>query len=209
MNGIRELKYGNTNCYVICGSRGSVLFDTDWAGTYFKFRRALKGAGVPLRSLSYLLISHYHPDHMGIAQEISSAGVPLLVMDVQKAYLHAADPVFAKEQSVRFCPIMDSEVIMISCGQSRDLLAAVGIDGEVMHTPGHSDDSVSLVLDEGAAFVGDLCPLFTVPAYGDRTLENSWNQLLRRGTDRIFYGHVNPQRISGIRSVGDIPAEYV
>lgn len=209
MNGIRELKYGNTNCYVICGSRGSVLFDTDWAGTYFKFRRALKGAGVPLRSLSYLLISHYHPDHMGIAQEISSAGVPLLVMDVQKAYLHAADPVFAKEQSVRFCPIMDSEVIMISCGQSRDLLAAVGIDGEVMYTPGHSDDSVSLVLDEGAAFVGDLCPLFTVPAYGDRTLENSWNQLLRRGTDRIFYGHVNPQRISGIRSVGDIPAEYV
>ena len=131
MNGIRELKYGNTNCYVICGSRGSVLFDTDWAGTYFKFRRALKGAGVPLRSLSYLLISHYHPDHMGIAQEISSAGVPLLVMDVQKAYLHAADPVFAKEQPVRFCPILDSEVITISCGQSRDLLAAVGIDGEV------------------------------------------------------------------------------
>lgn len=209
MNGIRELKYGNTNCYVICGSRGSVLFDTDWAGTYFKFRRALKGAGVPLRSLSYLLISHYHPDHMGIAQEISSAGVPLLVMDVQKAYLHAADPVFAKEQPVRFCPILDSEVITISCGQSRDLLAAVGIDGEVMYTPGHSDDSVSLVLDDGAAFVGDLCPLFTVPAYGDRTLENSWNQLLRRGTDRIFYGHANPQRISGIRSVGDIPAEYV
>jgi len=209
MSEIKELKYGNTNCYLICGSRGSLLFDTDWAGTYYKFCRALKDAGAALESISYLLISHYHPDHMGIAQEISSGGVRLLVMDVQKDYLHASDPVFAKNRSVPFRPVVDSETLTIPCGQSRSLLAAVGIDGEVIHTPGHSADSVSLVLDDGTAFVGDLCPLFTVPAYRDGTLENSWNEILSRGTDRIFYGHSNPQRISGIHSVGDIPAEYL
>lgn len=209
MSEIKELKYGNTNCYLICGSRGSLLFDTDWTGTYYKFCRALKDAGAALESISYLLISHYHPDHMGIAQEISSGGVRLLVMDVQKDYLHASDPVFAKNRSVPFRPVVDSEALTIPCGQSRSLLAAVGIDGEVIHTPGHSADSVSLVLDDGTAFVGDLCPLFTVPAYRDGTLENSWNEILSRGTDRIFYGHSNPQRISGIHSVGDIPAEYL
>lgn len=208
MSEVREIKYGRTNCYVICGSRGSLLFDTDWAGTYFSFCRALKDAGVALSSISYLLISHYHPDHMGIAQEIAAAGVPLLVMDVQKAYLHAADPVFAREKAVRFYPIADSAALTVPCGQSRRLLSGIGIDGEVIHTPGHSDDSVSLVLDDGAAFVGDLCPLFTVSAYRDRTLENSWNELLRHNITRIFYGHANPQRISGIRSTGDLPAEY-
>jgi ribonuclease/clavin/mitogillin len=209
MSEIKELKYGNTNCYLICGSRGSVLFDTDWAGTYYKFCRALKDAGAALESISYLLISHYHPDHMGIAQEISSGGVRLLVMDVQKDYLHASDPVFAKNRSVPFRPINDADVLTVPCGKSRGLLSDIGIDGEVIHTPGHSADSVSLVLDDGAALVGDLCPLFTVPAYRDATLENSWNEILSRGTDRIFYGHSNPQRISGIHSVGDIPAEYL
>lgn len=209
MSEIKELKYGNTNCYLICGSRGSVLFDTDWAGTYYKFCRALKDACAALESISYLLISHYHPDHMGIAQEISSGGVRLLVMDVQKDYLHASDPVFAKNRSVPFRPISDADVLTVPCGKSRGLLSDIGIDGEVIHTPGHSADSVSLVLDDGTAFVGDLCPLFTVPAYRDATLENSWNEILSRGTDRIFYGHSNPQRISGIHSVGDIPAEYL
>lgn len=88
-------------------------------------------------------------------------------------------------------------------------MSHIGIDGEVIHTPGHSDDSITLVLDDGTAFVGDLCPLFTVPAYRSRTLENSWNELLSRGVTHIFYGHSNPQQISGIRSTRDIPAEYV
>ena len=208
MSEIKELKYGHTNCYVICGSRGNLLFDTDWAGTYFRFCRALHHVGVPLRSISYLLISHYHPDHMGIAREISSAGVGLLVMDVQTEYLHASDSVFAKEKSSRFHPIIDSDTVTVSCERSRSLLSGIGIDGEVVHTPGHSGDSVSLVLDDGTAFVGDLCPLFTVPAYRDKTLENSWNRVLSRGISRIFYGHSNPQQISGIHSIGEIPAEY-
>ena len=208
MNKIREIKYGNTNCFLICGSRGSLLFDTDWAGTYFKFCRALKNEGVALNSISCLLISHYHPDHMGIAQEIASAGVHLLVMDVQKKYIHASDPIFTKEKSVRFCPIEESDSLIVSCGQSRKVLADIGIDGEVIHTPGHSDDSVSLVLDDGAAFVGDLCPLFTVSAYRDKTLENSWNELLGHDITRIFYGHSNSQQISGIHSIDDIPALY-
>ena len=204
---MKEIRYGHTNCYVIAGSRGGLLFDTDWAGTYFPFCRALKNAAVSLSSITYLLISHYHPDHMGIAQEIADAGVRLLVMDVQIKYLHAADPVFAREKSVRFHPILDSDVLTVSCGRSRDLLSELGIDGEVMHTPGHSDDSVSLVLDDGTALVGDLCPLFTVPAYQDKILENSWNELLSHNISRVFYGHSNPQRISGIHSIRDIPAE--
>ncbi len=31
-----------------------------------------------------------------------------------------------------------------------------GVRGEILKTPGHSDDSVSLVLDSGMVFVGDL-----------------------------------------------------
>ena len=30
---IKLLKYGNTNCYYVEGKNGSILVDTDWAGT--------------------------------------------------------------------------------------------------------------------------------------------------------------------------------
>ena len=31
---VYELKYSNTNTYLIKGSRGIILFDTGWAGTF-------------------------------------------------------------------------------------------------------------------------------------------------------------------------------
>jgi glyoxylase-like metal-dependent hydrolase (beta-lactamase superfamily II) len=205
---IKEIKYGNTNCYAICSGCGCLLFDTDWAGTFQQFRRALKSAGIVPGPAAYLLISHYHPDHMGIAQDIASMGVKLLAADIQKEYIHAADHFFAVNKAVKFSPVVDSEALIFSCGQSRRILASIGIDGEIIPTPGHSDDSVSLILDCGAAFVGDLYPLFSVPAFKNAALESSWNRILSHGVTQIFYGHSNPQKISGIRSVSDIPAEY-
>ena len=39
---IQILKYGNTNCYYITGTNGSLLIDTDWAGTIQAFYRKIK-----------------------------------------------------------------------------------------------------------------------------------------------------------------------
>jgi glyoxylase-like metal-dependent hydrolase (beta-lactamase superfamily II) len=46
--------------------------------------------------------------------------------------------------------------LVIACADGRALLATLGISAELIHTPGHSDDRVSLVLDSGEAFTGDL-----------------------------------------------------
>ena len=39
---IQLLKYGNTNCYYIKGKNGSILVDTDWAGTLQAFYKKVK-----------------------------------------------------------------------------------------------------------------------------------------------------------------------
>ncbi len=41
MNGVRLLKYGTTNTYLIEGRGGYLLLDTGWAGTLPAFYRAL------------------------------------------------------------------------------------------------------------------------------------------------------------------------
>ena len=84
----------------------------------------------------------------------------IVAADVQRAHIHDADRVFAKEGNRLYLPIVDEDVCVISCGESRPFLEECGIAEEVVHTPGHSEDNISLCLDEGALFVGDLNPLY-------------------------------------------------
>ena len=65
---ITELHYSGTNTYYIRGKRGSLLWDTGWAGTFPLLCRALGEQDLKLQDIRYLLISHFQPDRMGIAQ---------------------------------------------------------------------------------------------------------------------------------------------
>ena len=189
MNPVTELFYGNTRTYLVRGGEGYLLFDTAWAGTFPLFCRALGAAGVSSREIRYLLISHYHPDHMGIARDITDLGVQLLVPDVQAHAVHRADAVYAKEKRTAFRPIDDAGLRVFPLKDSRDLLKEAGIDGEILHTPGHSDDSISLYLEEGIALVGDLNPLYELALHEGTQIGRSWELLLARHPKKVYYGH--------------------
>ena len=162
---IQLLKYGNTNCYYIKGKNGSILVDTDWAGTLRAFYKKVKELNIT--KIDYLLITHFHPDHIGIAQNIIDMGTKLLLIDVQKDYIHCSNKIFEKDKNISFKPI-NTEPIIISCEQSREFLNGLGIDGEIIYTPGHSEDSISLILDNGSAFVGDLYDLKSAITFNDK-----------------------------------------
>ena len=184
---IKLLKYGNTNCYYIEGKNGSVLLDTDWAGTLQLFYSKIKELNI--KSIDYLLITHYHPDHMGIVQDIvENMNAKLLVVDVQQDYIHSSDKIFENDKNIRFKPIITKPII-ISCEQSRKFLNELGIDGEIIYTPGHSDDSISLILDKGIAFVGDLYDLNSAAAFNDEKITDSWERILSHNISKICYGH--------------------
>lgn len=191
-----ELKYSGTNTYLIRGTNGSILFDTGWAGSFPQFCRALGEAGATVQEVRYLFISHFHPDHMGIAQEIASCGVRIVAADVQRAYIHDADKIFAKEGKRLYVPIVDEDVRIISCGESRPLLERCGIAGEVVYTPGHSEDSISLCLDEGVLFVGDLNPLYELEIHRGTQIGDSWDKLLARNPVKVYYGHAEAAELS-------------
>ncbi|MCR5127166.1 MAG: MBL fold metallo-hydrolase [Lachnospiraceae bacterium] len=186
---ITLLKYSNTNTYMIEGEKGAILFDTGWAGTFPLFCAELGRQGKKLNDIDYLLISHFHPDHYGIAQEIADKGPVVLVCDVQKEYIHASDAIFEKDKRMQFYPIRDDKVKLISLSESSRILAGLGIDGELLHTPGHSDDSVSLWLDEGSLFVGDLNPLYELELHKGTEIGRSWDKLLALNPKTVYYGH--------------------
>lgn len=72
----------------------------------------------------------------------------------------------------------------------------MGIDGEILSTPSHSRDSISLILDSGLCFVGDLEPIDYLEAYEENTkLKEDWERIMSFHPQTIFYAHANEKRI--------------
>ena len=190
-----KLKYGNTNTFYIPGDNTGLLFDTDYAGTLQAFYKAIKKNGISVKDIGYILASHYHPDHMGLASELMAQGVKLIVADVQKDFIHYSDDIFARD-SIPYSPVDETSVTVITCEESRAFLSSMGIRGEIIHTPSHSEDSISLLLDNGDFFVGDLEPFEYIDAYGENDpLKNDWERILSRRPGRIIYAHMPEKRL--------------
>ena len=179
--------YRSTNFYVVSAGSSRVLVDLGWPGTFGTLRANLERKGIPLDDLRYGLATHYHMDHAGLAQELKLAGVPLLVVAEQQ---HAIPLLKQWMKPVdRFVDITPHDNVVITVAESRTVLAEVGIDGEIVLTPGHSDDSVSLLLDNGFAFTGDLRHPSMVTEDAAAAVARSWEALRSRGATTIFPGH--------------------
>ena len=184
-----KIKYGNTNTFFIPGRRGGLLIDTDYAGTMPLFYKAIKSAGLRVTDIAYVLPTHYHPDHMGLVGQLTEQGVKLLLVDSQKEAVHFSDGIFARDR-VPYTPVKEAEATVISCSESRVFLSAIGICGEIICTPSHSNDSVSLVLDDGSCFVGDLEPLEYLDAYEEQSaLKKDWEHIEAFKPKTIYYAH--------------------
>ena len=191
-----RLKYGNTNTFYIPGKSGGLLIDTDYAGTLQAFFRALKTNHLELNDISYVLPTHCHPDHIGLIGELQHLGVKPLLVDIQLATVHFPDEIFGRDKHLRYAPIDEKQAAIISCDESREFLRSIGIEGEIISTPSHSEDSVSVILDCGDCFVGDLEPYEYLNGYENNLqLQKDWSLILSRNPKRILYAHANKTAI--------------
>lgn len=217
---VMPLKYGNTNTYFIRGEGASLLCDTDYAGTLGEFFRQIKVCGLKLSDITYVMATHYHPDHVGLISELMGLGVRLLLLDVQMEHVHFPDVIFGRDARLGYRPIDEGEAVVISCEQSRAFLASLGIGGEIISVPSHSPDSVALILDGdrvdrcadrypvgervdgegdiggrsdgGCCIAGDLEPFEYIGAYDNNVaLRADWERVLNYNPRTVYYAHAN------------------
>lgn len=184
---IVNVGYRSTNYWVVSAGTSRLLVDLGWPGSMGMMRASLSRMDVPLEEIRYGLATHYHIDHAGLAQELKQAGVPLLVLDVQVPAIPLMKT-WTKPQD-QYLDITTHDNVTISFTGSRAVLERIGIPGEILPTPGHSNDSVSLLLDDGSVFTGDL----TLPAFvgveDPAVVAASWRLLRERGATRVYPGH--------------------
>ena len=188
---IVNVGYKSTNYWVVSVSTSRLLIDLGWPGTMGAMQANLRRMGIPLREIRYGLATHYHIDHAGLAQELKNAGVPLLVVDVQLGSI----PLMVRSTKPvdRYVDIDITDNVAITVAESRGFLERIGIAGEIIHTPGHSDDSVSVLLDDGSVFTGDLTPPYVATADQACTVIESWRRLRERGATLVYPGHGPPR----------------
>jgi glyoxylase-like metal-dependent hydrolase (beta-lactamase superfamily II) len=95
-------------------------------------------------------------DHDAIAQEMKEKGAKLIVIESQREHLNTQKK-FIKPSMI-FHEIKNEGNIVLAFKDSRIFLKSLNIKGEITSTTVHSEDHVTLVLDEGIAFTGDLHP---------------------------------------------------
>jgi glyoxylase-like metal-dependent hydrolase (beta-lactamase superfamily II) len=187
--------YRSTNYWVVNAGTARLLVDIGWPGTLGAMKANLKRMGIPLGEIRYAFATHYHIDHAGLAEELKREDVRLLVLDVQMAAIPLMKT-WTKPWD-NYVEITEHGNVVIPCGQSRQLLSQIGIAGEILHTPGHSEHCVSLVLDDGSVFSGDLPP--EAYALDNPTALASWRLLRAHGAYRVYPAH------GPVRAIGDEP----
>lgn len=184
---ILNVGYDSTHYYLIGTPTPKLLVDIGWPNTLSKFAHALKRYNLQFKDIPYALATHYHPDHAGLAQDLKQQGVKLIVMETQ--YESLANFAALMKPEDHYNPITSIGNIQLRFAESRKFLAGLGLTGEIIATPGHSDDSVTLVLDEGLAFTGDLHPLtFATEEQAEKTAA-SWDKIRSLGVHTVYPGH--------------------
>jgi glyoxylase-like metal-dependent hydrolase (beta-lactamase superfamily II) len=187
---IVNVGYDSTNYYLLEIKDGKLLIDCGWPGTLPKFMAELKRKGVSINEIKYFLVTHFHPDHAGITQELKKLGIKLILLESQVSFI-APFADFFKGKNLPYVEITQNDNLVLKFEDSRKFLAGMGLHGELISTPGHSDDSVTLILDEGFAFVGDLHPWMAV-SEEDSVTRQSWDKIYQHKITRIFPAHGSP-----------------
>jgi endoribonuclease LACTB2 len=182
---IVNVGYDSTNYYVI-GDKPRLLVDVGWPGTLPKLLNMLKRKTITLSEIKYLLSTHYHPDHAGLAQELKNEGIRLIVLETQLTSVPILRSYIKPEHHFQDIDLSDN--INMRIQESRKFLLEIGIQGEIISTPGHSDDSVTLILDEGIAFTGDL-PGLMYAEDPTKQIKQSWERIRSLGVKTIYPGH--------------------
>ncbi len=194
---VTRIRYGNTNTFLIKGTKGSILIDTDYAGTLPQFYKAIKELGIKVSDIDYVLATHYHPDHIGLVSGLMEQGVKLIIMESQTGYVHYSDPIFAKEPYLEYKPIDESKALVLKFEDAASFLESLGIRGNIGMTKSHSEDSIYVSLSDGTVILGDLEPLDYLDAYQDNpALKDDWNKILSQKPRRLLYAHANERLIS-------------
>jgi hydroxyacylglutathione hydrolase len=219
---------GFTNAFLVRGDAGYVLVDTGSPGSADRILERLHDEGGAPEEVRLILITHGHVDHFGSAAELKRrTGAPVAVHTLDAEALRQGTHVpgslnptgrlmaLAMRLSTLgggvvpdHAPTLEPDVVFLEDWR----LDEYGVAAQVLHTPGHTPGSVSVLLDSGELILGDMLmgklmglirsPGPPIVAW---ELERNWQstrEVQARSPRIVYAGHGGPFSPEQLRGVG-------
>jgi glyoxylase-like metal-dependent hydrolase (beta-lactamase superfamily II) len=86
------LKVGpeNVNVYIIEGDEGNLLIDTGWntPEAFNALAQEMKNSGFAMKDITDIVVTHFHPDHIGLAGKIAEiTGAKIALSEIENNLL--------------------------------------------------------------------------------------------------------------------------
>ena len=201
---------GNSNAYLLTAGASSVLVDAGCSGNINKLEAALKQNNLKFSDLKLVILTHTHSDHVGCLAEIRErSGAKVLVHEAEAGNLEKGYTPFPKgtmwfskvisgvakgllSSKAKYSPLK-ADLVIKSEYDLKDYLP--GVKAKVIPTPGHTAGSISVILENKDAVVGDT--LFNVMSWtvfppfanDEKQLFRSWEKLAETNCATFYPGH--------------------
>ena len=159
---IVRIKGTISNSYLLLGDK-PVLVDTGSPGDLKRILAALKARDIEPGKIALILLTHGHGDHAGCAAELKRlTGAPIALHTADASLARAGRNGVLAVQDILgrvMRPFIDEEFEPFEPDllfEEGILLEPYGLRGKVLPTPGHTPGSVSVVLANGEALIGDV-----------------------------------------------------
>jgi len=204
---IHLLKIGITNCFLVEKNEITLLIDTGQKRFSEKLKSQLSILLKKQNKLDYLILTHSHYDHAENAKMVKQLFSPTLVA-------HKNETQFLKEgftKLPRGTNMITDAITKLGnkyarqIGEYDPVETDIEIDDlylfennssiKIIHTPGHTIGSISIIIDDEIALVGDtLFGLFKnkiLPPFADNKedLYKSWLKLLNASCKSFIPAH--------------------
>jgi len=206
---IYTLTPARCNIYVVCRNSRVILIDTGISFDRSRIEHALTRRGIAPEAI---VLTHTHFDHAGNAAWLSREyGAEIIVQEAESDSLARGDtPIpsgtYALTKRIvsigkkiapafKYDPFTADLIFTDTFDLNR-----FGINGYVLHTPGHSPGGATTVIDDAVAIAGDsiigTIPGSPFPPFADDVdeLMRSWQKLLGTGCHTFLPGHGKPIR---------------
>lgn len=181
--------FQHTHYYLLPTTDGKSLlaFDAGYPCSLYEYARTMKGTGYRFEQIKWAIVSHFHLDHAGLVRDFQDAGIQCLLFENQGGSIVEMERIIRRTYP-KYDSILKDGFMPLKTTDSRAYLASIGIEGEVIQTPGHSDDSVSLITDAHEVLIGDLYPVSQI-MLDDAKSQQSWARIREKGGKYIYPSH--------------------
>ena len=207
---IISFNLGITSCHLICG-KDIVMVDAGMPNKLKRFKKILARHRIAPERIKLIVLTHSHFDHSGSASEIRDyTRARIAIHEREKNCVEKSEVLIPKGVNLKgkiTRPIVFAfkvpfqkftPDILLNETNTPYPLDEYGIDGHIIHTPGHTIGSLSIVLKTGEAFVGCMAhngfpfrwtPGLPIYAQDIEAIKEQWEILADKGVKHIYPGH--------------------